>query len=211
MNTAERCAAALPPFEGLLKECLRRCGVLYVDETGYDFCGKRYWLHVVATEQLTYYSTHKKRGSEALEDMDILGRYEGVLMHDYWSAYLEYNCEHVFCHAHHLRDLNYCIEAEKSRWAQQMKAFLLRMKQSVEEEHQRGGSCLSAEAFGNCQRQYLEFMEQGEREHPLPRKQPGVRGRVATPPNAPPGPWVALNIRLRQTQDARRRLTVGRR
>lgn len=179
VSMAERCARQLPAFEHRIKEALCSCSVLHVDETGYYFGGKRNWLHVAATEQCTYYFTHEKRGGEALEAMGILGCYEGVAMHDYWPCYLDYDCGHVFCHAHHLRDLTFCVEREKSRWAQEMKALLLEMKQSVEEEAQRGGCCLSAGMFGQYHRRYWELLEQGEREHPLPQNQQGRRGRIA--------------------------------
>jgi transposase len=175
----ERCAAQLPSFEHRLKQCLLHCDVLHVDETGYYFGGKRNWLHVVATTKYTYYCAHQKRGAEALEDMDILEHFGGVAMHDYWPCYLDYNCDHVFCHAHHLRDLNFCIEAEKSHWAEQMKALLVQMKQSVEEERQKGGCCLSAEVFGRYHTQYWKLLEEGEQEHSLPQKQQGSRGKTA--------------------------------
>jgi transposase len=100
-------------------------------------------------------------------------------MHDYWCSYLDYDCDHVFCHAHHLRDLTFCIGQGKSHWAEEMKAFLLQIKASVDKERQKGACCLSAEDFGHYQYRYWQLIDQGEREHPLPRKQQGCRGRTA--------------------------------
>jgi len=176
---SKSCALGLQPFEQEVKKALCHSEVIHCDETGYYFCGQRNWLHVVATKELTYYYAHEKRGKEALDDIGILAEYKGVAVHDYWGPYLDYDCEHVFCHAHHLRDLTFCIEQEKSKWAEGIKAFILQVKEKVDEERQRGACCLNAKDFGDFQYRYWQLMEQGEREHPLPRKQAGKRGRTA--------------------------------
>ncbi len=179
VSMAEGCAQKLAPFGHQVKQALFRSEVMNCDETGYRFGGKTNWLHVAATEKHTLYHVHEKRGGEALADMGILPHYKGVAMHDYWGAYLDYGCEHVFCHAHHLRDLSFCMERENSHWAEQMKDLLMHMKQSVEEEASKGSNALSAEVFGGYHAQYCRIMEEGEKEHPLPHRQPGKRGRVA--------------------------------
>jgi transposase len=110
--------------------------------------------------------------------MGILPRYQGVAMHDYWKAYLEYGCGHVLCHAHHLRDLTFCSEAEKSRWATQMKALLTRIHQSVEAERSKGETALCVEAFAKYQQAYWKIMQEGDTEHPRPLKPPELPGRT---------------------------------
>lgn len=179
VSMAESCAFALRPFEDKVKNVLLFSDVLHCDETGYYFSGKTNWLHVAATENYTLYHVHEKRGTEALRDMNILPHYKGVAVHDYWPCYLDYGCAHVFCHVHHLRDLTFCIEREKSHWAEEMKELLLQIKQSVEEELSKGNSSLSAEVFGRYHAAYYSIMEQGEKEHPLPQRQKGRRGRIA--------------------------------
>ena len=51
---------------------MRQAQVLQQDETGVYVQGKRQWLHVSATERLTHYQMHAKRGKEALQAIRIL-------------------------------------------------------------------------------------------------------------------------------------------
>jgi transposase len=48
-----RCAEQLEPVEQQIKAALSRAAVLHQDETGLSVAGRRHWMHVSATEQLT--------------------------------------------------------------------------------------------------------------------------------------------------------------
>lgn len=173
------CANRLQPFEQGLKDVLLNCDRINCDETSCRVEGKTTWLHVTASGHHTLYGVHEKRGTKALQDIGILPGYKGVAMHDYWKAYLDYGCEHVFCHAHHLRELTFLAEEENSRWALEMKGLLTQIKQSVEEEVAKGGQALSAGVFAKHQHAYWHIMQRGESEHPLPEKEHGLPGRAA--------------------------------
>lgn len=179
VSMAEDCATRLRPFEQGVKDVLLNCDVLHCDETSCRLGGKTAWLHVSATANHTLYRVHEKRGGKALQDMGILPQYKGIAMHDYWKAYLDYGCEHVFCHAHHLRELTFLSEEENSRWAFEMKAWLTQVKQSVEAEVAKGGQALSAGVFARHQQAYWQIMQRGDSEHPLPEKQQDLPGRTA--------------------------------
>src|SRR5437667_11986007 len=58
----ERCAKQLEAVEQQIKTALSRAEVLHQDETGLYVAGQRHWMHVSATEQLTHYAVHPKRG-----------------------------------------------------------------------------------------------------------------------------------------------------
>jgi len=56
--------------------------------------GETCWLHTVSTSDLTYYSIQPKRGSEAMDEMEILPEYQGIAKHDHWKPYFIYPCGH---------------------------------------------------------------------------------------------------------------------
>jgi transposase len=56
------------------------------DQTGCTINGKRYWLHVFSTDQLTAYHLDAKRGREATERMEFLPNFKNLLIHDCLGA-----------------------------------------------------------------------------------------------------------------------------
>jgi transposase len=178
VNINESCSAQLSDCIEEVKDALQREPVIHSDETGFYFAGKRNWLHVAASKNYTCYYTHEKRGTDATKSMSVLPGYEGTLMHDYWKSYLDYECKHVFCHAHHLRDLTFCHEQEKSQWAGLMKALLLEMKAVVDNSKEQGQQNLEAAQEQTLIEKYEQLIQQGYCEHPLREKEVGKRGVV---------------------------------
>jgi transposase len=174
----QRCAARLDGFIVQLKECLSDEPVLHADETGFYFNSKRNWLHVLATEQYSLYMPHAKRGTQAMDEMGILPGYKGILIHDFWKSYNEYQCAHGLCNVHHLRDLTFCAETEKSAWAAGMKLLLSGLHGQVEQAKKDNLTALSAMQLCSWQDKYDELVKTGWQAHPLPTKQPGKRGAL---------------------------------
>ena len=142
LDSSEVCYDALSEWEVGQKELLRSASTLHSDETGSQVCGKRGWAHVCSTDSLTLYQYHAKRGKEAHEAHGILPFFKGILMHDRYSSYNGYDCEHSFCNAHLLRELKALIEEGQS-WAKDMYALINQVHQglhcaaSLENEYQR--------------------------------------------------------------------------
>lgn len=94
--------------------------VLHADETGLRVAKTLHWLHVLATDTLTWIGSHPRRGTEAFESLALLKQFRGVLVHDGWMPYKALDCQHALCNAHHLRELTYLLEEQAQDWAGDM-------------------------------------------------------------------------------------------
>ena len=123
----------LETSEELIKEEIINSPIVHVDETGMRVEGSNYWLHSAGTDSATVYGIHKKRGKEAMDDMAILPKFRGTLVHDHWRSYYGYNlCAHAECNIHHLRTLIFLHEELGQTWAEEMIVLLLRIKKHVD-------------------------------------------------------------------------------
>ena len=109
-------ADRLVRFEQQLKARLSRQHLLHVDETGVNIDGQRVWLHTAGNAQLTHYAVHGKRGQDAMDAIDILPHFNGVLCRDHWKPYYRYTArQHALCNSHHLRKLQRAVEQENQQ------------------------------------------------------------------------------------------------
>lgn len=179
LNAAvERCAAGLATTEEAIKERLRATPVAHFDETGFHIEGKRYWLHSASIEGLTCYGWHTKRGKEATDTLGILPRFEGRAVHDGWSSYFQYGCDHALCNAHHPRELTFVQEQDGQSWAGDMKELLLEVKARVEQAKAAGAEDLNEATRREFEVRYQRILAQGmAATPPLEPRPPGKRGR----------------------------------
>ena len=108
-----------PSVQGIGQACVTSA-VLHADETGIRVAKKLHWLHVLASDTLTWMGCHPKRGTEAFDALALLQQFKGVLVHDGWIPYKALPCQHALCNAHHLRELTYLLEEQDQAWAGDM-------------------------------------------------------------------------------------------
>ena len=179
-NFNEEAFRLLEDFERIAKERLKVSAALHKDETGINVNGKLYWLHGALNNKWTIFMPHKKRGKEAMDDMDILPWFKGVAIHDHWWPYFRYTeCQHALCNAHHLRELQAVVEKHVHQtWAQLLKVLLLEINTAV---HEAGGF-LTVEAADAYREKYRKILEIGDKECPLPPPEipdkPKKRGKI---------------------------------
>ena len=157
--------------------------VAHFDESGVRVEDSLNWLHVAATALLTYYAVHPKRGYEGMKDIGILLDFQGRAIHDHWASYLKFdNCQHAFCNAHHLRNLQFIVDQYQQDWAQKLGDLLLDIKAEVEVSPADKHS-LAPERIAHYEQLYDDLLQQGFEanpppEHPPPKK----RGRKQQSP-----------------------------
>ena len=161
-----RCAEQLEPVEQQIKAALSRAEVLHQDETGLYVAGQRHWMHVSATEHLTHYAVHRKRGKEALDAIGILADFQGVSVHDGWRSYWQYLCQHGLCNVHHLRELTFLDEEHQQAWAAEMQELLLEMKTAVAQARAAGCSHLHPLEVADWKVRYRALLDEGYQANP---------------------------------------------
>jgi len=160
-QTVAECADNLADSCEQIKEAIKQAGVANFDETGLYVNGERFWLHVSATKTLTYYQYHEKRGSEALDAINILPNFTGTAVHDGYSCYQDYCCQHALCNAHHLRELTFLAEQYGLAWANKMIAHLLKIKEAVDDARLAGKTLLDKIAIAKFERRYQRILREG--------------------------------------------------
>ncbi|WP_176706692.1 IS66 family transposase [Paenibacillus hemerocallicola] len=92
----------LAPYEQTIREQVLATPVAHADETEIRIEGTPQWLHTFSTPEWTFQAVHDKRGSEAFDDIGLIPRYSGILVHDCNMPYFKdgYSFELALCGAH---------------------------------------------------------------------------------------------------------------
>lgn len=167
----------LATFEERLKALLAAAVVAGFDETGIRIMAQRLWLHSCSTSQHAYYEAHAKRGREAMDDIGILPKFEGIAIHDFWKSYYHYGCAHGLCNAHLLRELNFVKERCKQAWAEELAGLLLKMKAAKERAIAKGKPSLSQATLSRYRSRYEELVQKGLKANPHKAPPKKKRGR----------------------------------
>ena len=132
----------------------------------------RWWLHVVCTPTLTYYTAHPRRGTGAHAAIGLLPTYTGTAVHDGYASYgMHTGCRHALCGAHLLRELTFLAEEgapATRRWAAAFKRALRTMKCAADRARSAGAAALDAATRRRYQQRYNALLAQGEAAEPAP-------------------------------------------
>ena len=152
--------------------------VMHVDETSMRVEKTNHWVHVYSAGEITLKRLHPKRGSAAIDEIDIIPRYGGVIVHDCWASYFSYdNCEDALCGSHLLRELTFIIDSNAYSWAKNMKRLL---QETCSKVSKRESKKLTDKEYANLQKRYRNILTRGISELPEPPERPsGKRGRLA--------------------------------
>lgn len=178
LKFVRRLHESLADWESIVAEQLLSSTAINVDETSLRVERQNHWIHVYSAGDMTLKYLHRKRGKEAIESINIIPRYGGVIIHDCWSSYLSYNhCTHGLCGSHLLRELTFIVDANSYRWAALMKRLL---QETCKEVSGRQQKRLTAEEYSQLQKRYRNIITRGEKELPaIPAKPSGQRGKMA--------------------------------
>jgi transposase len=193
----EQASQLLLPKVAGIAQSLIGLPVAGADESGLRVASRLHWLHTVASEKLTWYGVHAKRGMPAIKDHGILPNLLGTAVHDCWGPYWKLNnCLHALCNAHLLRELTFQRETTKQRWPKRMMDLLIRSRDYCAAARQAGQTALSAQRTRRIFRDYHAILDKALIRNPPADRQDKRRGR--------PKQSLAFNLinRMREHADA---------
>jgi len=169
---------ALEEWENRQLEKLLRKSVIHVDETSIRVNKVNYWIHVYTSEEISLQFVHEKRGAEAVDDINIIPRYGGTIVHDCWATYFSYDgVGHALCGSHLLRELKYIEECDHYGWAMMMKELLKEAAEVISARPEK--PMLTKEEYKGLETRYKEILEDALHELPsFPKRQEGQRGKL---------------------------------
>src|SRR4051794_12063944 len=133
-----RAAAGLDEFLTRVGDRIAEAEVAGFDETGLRVAGRLAWVHCARTGKYTLITCHPKRGTKGIDAAGVLGRFDGVAVHDAWAPYDTYaDVEHQLCCAHAQRELAAVADTAPADadwcWASQAADALVAMQTLVAE------------------------------------------------------------------------------
>ena len=151
---------------------------MHVDETSMRVDKKNYWVHVCSAGEITLKRLHAKRGTAAIDDINIIPRYGGVIVRDCWASYFGYHkSEDALCGSHLLRELEFIVDSNDYAWAKNLKRLLMQTCALVSSRKRKK---LTQKEYANLQKRYRNSLTRGTAEMPARPKRPsGKRGRLA--------------------------------
>ena len=176
--------AGVAPSLAEIERQLLLAKVTHCDESGLRVEGALQWLHSISTEWLTLYNLHRKRGREAMDAIGILPQLTEWVMHDHWASYLAFEaCNHAFCNAHHLRELQFITDQYEQPWAAEMADLLCDIKREVDESAEETHS-LSSDRLAHFDAEYDAILQRGFQANPPPK--PAAAKKRGRPKQSPP-------------------------
>ena len=168
----------LEPWENKARETILGKKVINCDETSMRVNKKKHWVHSYSSGDIVIKLLHRKRGTDAINEFNIIPRYGGVIIHDCWRSYLGYdNCLHGLCGSHLLRELTHVIESNGYKWAKNLKKLLSEYCSKVSNLEEK---ILSETEYAKLQKSYRTILTCGKKELPeIPKKPNGKRGKIA--------------------------------
>jgi transposase-like protein len=169
---------SLATWEVETAELLLKQQAINVDETSLKVDKKKHWIHVYSSGDITLKFLHKGRGKNAIDSINIIPRYGGVIIHDCLAAYFSYeHCAHGLCGSHLLRELTFIIEANDYVWAKEMKILLQAACKNVSKRKRKK---LMKKEYTRLLDAYRDIISAGVDElPPIPPKPSGKRGKIA--------------------------------
>lgn len=110
------------------------------------------------------YRAMKSKSLQALEKLDFLMQYTGILVHDHETVMYHLGTGHGECNVHLLRYLRKNTEETGNQWSKKMSELLNRMNRERKALQKEGKVSFPEEAIAVYERSYVELIRKGQEE-----------------------------------------------
>ena len=130
------------------------------DETGARINGVQHWIHTLCDAKNVRYGVNEKRGKEALEEMELLKFFTGILIHDHFKPYYQYGqITHAECNAHIIRYLKSVIDVFHRKETEDFLTFLIEINNRKKEAIKNGKNCFEDKEIEDIEKEYKDLLE----------------------------------------------------
>lgn len=164
-NMLTQAASKLDAFADKMRNYLQQASIVGFDETTIQAQGKQHYAHVARDEKHTLFELGC-RGYATMNAMNVLPKFKGIAIHDRYSNYFGYDCEHGLCNAHILRDLQAVIDRTEDRWAIDLQRLLQKMNTAVKRAKTEGKNQFSTSNLATYRQRFFNLVQEGLRLHP---------------------------------------------
>ena len=99
--------------KAVLLDAIRGSPQLHVDETGWRLDGKKSWVWALVNDRLVYYHVNRSRSRRVLKEL-LGSEFDGTLISDFFSVYLNLPWRMQTCLVHLLREFHDCAKTDKA-------------------------------------------------------------------------------------------------
>ena len=139
--------------------------VVATDATVVSVNGKQAGIRNFSIGDTVLYRAMKSKSLEALEKVEFLIRYTGILVHDHETALYHFGTGHGECNVHLLRYLRKNTEETGNGWSKEMSGLLNRMNREKKSLQKEGKSAFEEGTIAAYEKEYAELIRKGREEN----------------------------------------------
>lgn len=139
--------------------------IMHTDATTGRVENKNICIRTHSTEEATLLIPTYGKGKKYIEEINILNRYTGNLVHDHETVMYNYGNKHIECNVHILRYLKGNNENTNNKWSLKMRSLLSELNKYRKDQKSKGIQEIEEEQLERYSIRYDEIIEEGYKEN----------------------------------------------
>lgn len=148
-----------------LETALLNQKVIATDATSITVNGKLNYIRNFSIRDTVVYHAMKGKSIEALEKIDFLKQYAGILLHDHETALYHFGTGHAECNVHLFRYLRKNTEETGNQWSKKMSDLMKEINQKRKELLNQEVHSFSEKELEYYENRYREYILLGREEN----------------------------------------------